>query len=458
MPISRSRHVASRIVLLVSAASLFALVAWVGYRVFQPIDIPPAMPAQSPVSFKADKAIEQNSIFVKLQMFVRGGYVVGTVGNSFPLGGDPKKKTPKGYDNKALLATAQELNFNGSSVKDIALSINGGIVALLQNISNDGQIHYVIRKIGLTEDQIVTQWDAMSRSDLRVAGLTIDTTGRIWLLNEKGQIGLIQTNGEPSWLPDISTGLLVTDPQKLSISSDTLDRVWITDGVNVSTGGEKSFSPIQLNDELTGDQRSEYIRLLTKAASQIGLQSISDESALLKAALAPKSFFPLYDGRMGLTTSFGAIIFPMSQSSRVEWIPTLEFAQIPYGISGVGDVWGVRYTDRLISRIKKGKDEPFGSGPSPKVEGLQPNSMSFLGGGGAFVFEQSDKMTNLWFSEGDEWGTKLVSTTGTQAVVAAPLKIRAEETGTLWSLMSDGHLYRITPGATVEAPPNEMGL
>lgn len=426
---------------------------------FQPVDIPPAMPAQSPVSFKADKAIEQNPIFAKLKTFVKGGYVVGTVGNSFPLGGDPKKKTPKGYDNKALLATAEEISFGIASVKDITLDLDGGVVVLTQNRIDDGQIHYEIRKRGLKdEDQLITRWDALPRADLRVAGLTVDSSGRVWLLNEKGQIGMIQSNGEPSWLSNLSTGLTATDPQKLSIASDTLDRIWITDGVNVSTGGEKGFTPIQLSAELTNDQRTSYLSLLTSLASQIGLQSISDEDSLLRAALKPNGFFPLYDGRMGLTTAFGAIIFPMSQTSRIEWIPTLQFSQIPYGISGIGDVWGVRYTDHAISRIEQGTEKSFSSGPSPKTDGLQPGAMAFLGGGGAFIFEQSDKMTNLWFSEGEEWSTKLVSTTGTQAVVAAPVKIKAEETGTLWSLMSDGHLYRITPGATVEAPPTETSL
>lgn len=454
MPITRSRRIASRIALLVSSAVLFVLAAWVGFRLFTPTDIPPSMPPQSLVSFNADKTIEKHPVFEKLQVFVRSEYLVGAVGNAFPLGGNPKKKTPKGYDNKALLATAAEVQLNGILVKDISLKKDGGILALLHNITSDGQVHYEIRLMGLKEDVFVAQWNALPRLDLRVAGIASDSSGKIWLLNEKGQIGMIGQDGNASWKTNLQTGLVALDPQKLSISIDALDRVWVTDGVAISMGGEKGFTPVDLNAELTEEQRVQYSGVLASQAGSIGLQSLNGSDSLLRAALVPKSFYPLPDGRMGLTTAFGAFVFPPSQSARAEWVPTVQFSQIPYGISQNGETWGVRYTDQVFSRVIRGEEKLFSAGPSPSSEQLKSSSMAFVEEG-AYVFEVSDKLTNLWFSDGETWSTKLVASTGTQSVLAAPSKISVEDSGVLWSLMTDGRLYKITAGATVEAS-NDM--
>lgn len=457
MPINRSRALQSRIILLISSVVLFALVSWVGFRVFQPAEIPPSLPPQAPVSFTADKSIEKNPIFETLKIFVKGGYVVGEVGNSFPLGGDPKKKTIKGYDSKSLLATAKEVELRGLLVKNIALQKDGGILALLTNMTSDQQIHYEIRLISLKEEKTMIEWNAQDRPDLRVAGIAEDSSGKIWLINEKGQIGMVTKDANISWSSNSPTGLTVTDPKKLFISVDTLDRVWVTDGMNVSMGGEKGFTPVNLEAELTQDQRTQYETILSEKADQIGLQSTNSPEVLLRSALVPKKFFPLSDGRMALTTAFGVMIFPQSQAARTEWIGTLLYSQIPFGVSNGGTVWGVRFTDQALTRILKGQEYTFPAGPSPSIGAIQPSMISFLDEG-AFVFEQTDKLTNLWYSEGDAWSTKLVSTTGTQSVVSAPDRIEVESSGTMWSLMSDGHLYQITPGATVVSPTETINL
>lgn len=458
MPINRSRAVTSRIILLASSVVLFVSLAWVGVRVFQPADIPPSLPPQTPVSFNADKSIEKNSLFEKLQIFVKGGYIVGEVGNSFPLGGDPKKKTIKGYDSKSLLATAKEVELRGLLVKDVVLQKENGVLVLLTNTTSDLQIHYEIRLIGSKEEKTLIEWNAPDRADLRVAGIAQDSSEQIWLVNEKGQVGMITKDGQISWLSNISTGLTAPDPKKILISIDALDRVWITDGVNVSMGGEKGFTPVNLTAELTQDQRLQYETILFTQAEQIGLRSTDTPGDLLKSALMPKEFFPLSDGRMGLTMAFGVMIFPQSQAARAEWIPTLQYSQIPYGISNGGTVWGLRNTDRTITRIQKGQEFPFATGPSPSVDTLKSSMMAFLGEGG-FVFEQTEKLTNLWYSDnGDAWSTKLVSTTGTQSIVSPPARLKIESSGTIWSLMTDGHLYQITAGATVVSPTETINL
>lgn len=321
---------------------------------------------------------------------------------------------------------------------------------LLQSVTSDSQIHYEIRTMGLKEDRSIAQWNALPRPDLRVAGFTQDATGQIWLLNEKGQVGMI-SSGAPSWMTSLSTGLSVLDPKGLAISSDSLDRVWLMDGNNVSMGGEKGFTPIDLISELTADQQTQYQSIIASQVQQIGFQSLDGPAAYLRAALAPKAFYPLSDGRMGLVTAYGAIIFPQSQSARVTWIPTLQFSVVPYGISNDGSVWGSHHTDHALVRIIDEHEQSFAPGPAPSTESFHIGSMTFLEDE-AFVLEQANKLTNLWYSNGDAWSTKLVSTTGTQATIAAPNKLKAEEDGTLWSLMSDGYLYRITSGASVESP------
>lgn len=455
MPNSHSRRTASRIALLISSGVLFALAAWVAFRVFQPVEVPPMMPSQAPVSFNADKTIETNPLFKKLQVFVQGDYVIGTVGNSYPLGGDPKKKTIKGYDNKSLLSTAQEVVLNGIIVRDIAVSKDGGILGLAYTGTDTGQIHYEIRTFGQKDDRTIGQWNAASQPNVRAVGLTEDSTGKIWLVSERGGVGEIDSGGNPSWLASIQTGLNVQDPLKVSISSDSLDRIWITDGGIVSVGGEKNFSPVDLSAELSADQRAQYETILSQDASQIGLQAVSEPDALLRAALQPKAFFPITDGRMGLTTAFGTFIFPQSQSAKSEWIPTLQFSMIPYAVSDKGDVWGVRFTDHVLSRLTNGSEASFASGPAPSSDLIKPSSFAFIGGT-PLVFEEAQKTTNLWTTNGDAWSVKLISTTGTQAVLAPPAKIQVDNEGTIWVLMTDGHLYHITAGADVKSPTTSL--
>jgi hypothetical protein len=451
MPKSHSRRFISRIVLLISSALLLLLVAWVGYRIFQPVSIPADFSSQVPVSFNADEGIVKNTLLQRLRSYgINTQYVVGSIGNPYPLGGDPKKiNAPKGYDNETVLATAKELNLHGMLAKDIALHTDGGVIALLYQVAEDGRIHYEIHAIDLVEDTVVAQWDALSTSDLRVASMIEDLTGRIWLLNERGQVGRILSDGAPTWLVDFPTGLMADDPSRLVIASDTLDRIWISDGVVVSVGGEKGFSPIGLMSELTEDQREQYDTLLVSQAEQIGLRAELGSEALLRSALAPKGFFPLQDGRMGLVLAHGVMIFPQSQASRSEWIPTLQSSLIPYGVSTNGDIWGVRYTDKVLLKISDGKEVAFDTVPAPKTEVLKASMMAFSESGN-FVFQKTEKGSNLWYSAGDTWSMKIVVTSGTQAIVAPTAKVQAESSGTVWTLMEDGFVYRVTPGAEVD--------
>ncbi|MCW1892578.1 MAG: hypothetical protein KIH65_005090 [Candidatus Uhrbacteria bacterium] len=444
---STSSILIKRVAVLLAAAVCLGMVFWVGSKLLEPTNVPPPLPPKSLVSFQGDTAVLENPLFKTLQTFVTGEVVLGPVGNGFPFGasveGDASSTTAT--DIRLQLATFESVPVgDGYVVKDLIRGRTGKVVALLYRPEGDG-VTYDIRTYAWNEMTIFASWRADAGAGSRVAGIAEDSSGSIWMLNERGGVGRVKQGESPTWL-GVQTGLTGS---KLRIAIDTADQVWISDGMTVAVGSESSFTPVDLYAGLSEGEREKLTNQLALLPPSIKpMPQGAGLDGLVRAALQPEDFFQLADGRLALTTGYGVMRFPLSQTNRIEWIDTLDSLALPLAVATNGDVWALRYTDEMLMRLRGSESSGFRPGSSPKDARTNPDLFTSAGSR-FFAFDYAATSTFLWSTDGTVWGNQIVAASGTMPNDTAR-KIVSDRFGGIWAILNQGGLMRIFEGAKIE--------
>lgn len=446
---STSSTLIKRVAVLLAAAICLGMIFWVGSKLLEPTNVPPPMPSKSLVSFQGDTAVLENPLFKTLQTFITGEVMLGPVGNSFPFGavaqGGGDASSTAGTPTALQLATFESVAVGeGYVVKDAIRGRTGKVLALLYRPDGDG-VTYDIRSYAWNDVAVFSSWHVDANPANRIAGIAEDSSGSVWVLNEQGGVGRAREGETPTWF-GVQTGLTGS---RLRIAIDTADQVWVSDGITVAVGSESSFTPVDLYASLSEGEREKLANQLAVLPPSVKpMAQGTGVDGLVRAALQPDDFFQLADGRLALTTGYGVLRFPLAQTSRVEWIDTLDALALPLAVATNGDVWALRYTDEMLMRLRGSESVSFRPGISPKDARVNPDLFTSAGAR-FFAFDYAATSTFLWSTDGTVWGNQVVAASGTMPNDTAR-KIVSDRFGAIWAILSQGGLMRIFDGAKVK--------
>ena len=452
-PVRIVKQIAFLIAMLVFASG----VIWIGIRFFQPVEVPPAPPARSPVAFNPESDIRHNALFGTLEIFAEQLPSIDqiVIGKEFPFAGEDSGDPSQATDRVLRLATMEPVLIpDGGVVQDIARDPDGELIALSYTVNDGGSLQYTLWSFDQTvSSTALVTWQAEPVSSLRVAAMDRDSQGVIWLLNEAGGIGMAEPDGGVVWEDQISTGLSGSSNSS-RVFIDITDRVWISDGTVVAVGGKNGFSPVDFVQQLSDVSKRTLTEFIEILPSEYQPMPLEGSDGLLRSALKPDRFFQLRDGRTGVTTGYGVLLFGYSLANKPTWIGTLATSTLPIAIAPNGDIWGNRYKDGALIRMDQGGMEGSVFMSETSVPRLARQDTDLFG----FGFEKmyaldylSATSTYLWSTFDESWTNQIVTTSGTILGRSAE-KVEVDARGNVWSVLSGGHLVRIRDGAEIIDP------
>lgn len=456
---STSIRLIKQIASLAAALLFVSGVVWVGIRFFQPIEVPPAPPPRRPVVFNPESDIRNNPLFDTLKVFAEDLPDIGTVviGKEFPFG-SPESEAGGTADRPLQLATMERVTIpSGGIVTSVAKQADGTIFGLSYTLSEQGAVEYSIWAFDENASSTLrARWQTQPISSLRVASMGVDSFGDIWLLSEAGGIGLISREGKVAWQPNMQTGLSA-DGQSYKLFIDVTDRVWVTDGTRVAVGGTSGFTPVDLVQQLSSVNQRILKDFIGVIPAEYRPSTLQGENGDLRGALLPDRFFQLRDGRTGLTTKTGVLLFGYSLANVPTWINTVATSTIPVAITPSGNIWGNRYKDNAFMYLDEDLSGTANLSATALPRLARSNSSLF-----AFGYDTtyaldflSATSTYLWSTIDGSWKNQIITTSGTVPSGSAK-SIEVDANGAIWGVMSGGELVRIREGAEIIDPRNEQ--
>lgn len=432
--------ITKKLAVLIAAIVAFGAIVWVGMRVFEPVSVPPPIAAKAHVTFDPKTDIRSNPLFDTLRLFVAGDIQAGALGKAFPFLRDGQGAIPGQAGSR--LASAEELLLSGAVARDLARSSSGEMLILLSGVGGDGTISYEIRSYPFGfEPETFASWTAPSRPDTRVVRIAQDRQDRVWLLNEEGGVGYIFAGGSPVWPQGLQTGLSGGS----LIAVDGADRIWVTDGTNVSIGGEREFTLMNIAESMREMDRIAFNQQLTDASSDIRPEPLSGPEGLLRAGLLPESFRMLSDGRIALVTGYTVLAFPLSLQTPPDWTDLLSAGISPLTVGPNGDVWGVERETGGLARIWATGTRSYADEASSPEDVKQNPDLFASFDATLYTLDYSTAAPFLWSTQGEHWSAKVVVASGTLPE-DMPRRIAVDAMGDVWALMSQGGVVHITNG------------
>jgi hypothetical protein len=428
-----------RIVLALAGFGVFATAVWVGARVLQPAQVVMPAPPSERVSFNPEVDIRENSFFAELREFVIGRIETGAIGNPFPfVGMDTASQLQAGQESR--LATLEEIPLQGASVVDIARGSDGCMLALLGGRQGEGMT-YEIRSYGSGgEASTFTSWSSAFSTAFTPLAMAQDHAGRVWLGNLDGRMGYVDRGGTPAWLSYVDTGL---EAPVTSVEVDAVDRVWATDGIMLTQGGENGFAPIDLVQQMSEEQQADFLISVERISSELGYGEVEISFEDLQEAAMPERLSVTRDGRIGVSTGFMAFRFSLTLQQRPEWIDVLATSTYALIVGPNGHVWGRRYQDGALTRVWATGTRAYESSLSAPSQALLNPRLFAQDDNLLYAVDYNPTSTSvLWSTEGEEWFSRIIAASGT-APLDVPRKAEVDGDGNVWLLMEQGGLVRI---------------
>jgi len=430
-----------RTALVISALAIIGIVFWVGKRVLEPSQSSLNPTVRTRVTFNPESDIRENSLFAKLKEFFMGDLETGALGNPSPFIG-PNSGMVLEEGQESRLATMEEVALQGAFAQDAAPGSNGGMLILLVGLTNERTATYEIRSYE-TDGAATTfaSWNDIPEPAFTPTAIIQDHNGRVWMGNGEGSMGYVEQGGEPVWLSGMSTGLYgpVSD-----LVVDTLDKVWVTDGATLAMGDDAGFSPVDLYQQMSGDQQGELSVAVSKLSAEYGstysMYGISD----VKQALYPERLSVTREGRIGLSTGLTAFHFGLTLQQRPDWINTLSSSTtVPLIVGPNGHVWGRRLEDDVLMRVWATGTRAYTSKRAVPSYALTRPRLFAQNASKLYAMEYSATSTSiLWSTQGEEWFSQVVVASGTPPL-DEPRSVEVDEEGNVWLLMEQGGIVRI---------------
>jgi hypothetical protein len=428
-----------RIVLALAGFGVFATAVWVGMRVLQPAYVEIPVPSSERVSFNPEADVRENSFFAALREFVVGKIETGAVGNPSPfVGMGSASQLQEGQESR--LATLEEIPLQGASVIDIARGSDGSMLALLGGRQGEGMT-YEIRSYGSGgEASTFTSWSAAFSTAFTPLAMAQDHAGRVWLGNLDGRMGYADRGGTPVWLSYIDTGL---EAPVTSVEVDAVDRVWATDGITLTQGGENGFAPMDLVQQMSEEQQANFLTSIERISSELGYGQVEIGFEDLQEAAMPERLSVTRDGRIGVSTGFMAFRFSLALQQRPDWIDVLATSTYALVVGPNGEVWGRRYEEGALTRVWATGTRAYMSALSAPSQALLNSRLFAQDENLLYAVDYNPTSTSvLWSTGGEEWLSRIIAASGT-VPLDVPRKAEVDGEGNVWLLMEQGGLVRI---------------
>jgi hypothetical protein len=437
------------IALVVSALAVVGIVIWVGMQVLEPVQVPMAPPAKIQVKFDPKADIRKNSLFEMLKEFIIGDLEIGVLGNPSPFVGPNSGMQILQQGQESRLATMEEIPLQGAFAMDFAHGTSGGMHVLLTGMADEYTATYEIRSYE-TDGSITTFASWMDPSELAFTPVAIaqDHSGRIWMGSGEGKMGYVEQGGEPMWFLVEDTGLL--GPVK-SIVVDAVDRIWATDGVELTVGGDLGFSPVDLYEQMSEGQQGDFIYSIDDLAIRYGSVNQIYNIRDIKEALMPERLSVTRKGRVGVSTGYTAFHFNLTLQQRPDWINILSVSStVPLIIGPNGHVWGRRLEDDVLMRVWATGTRAYMSKLAVPSRALMNPYLFTQDASKLYAVDYAPTSTSvMWSSEGEEWFSQLIVASGTPPL-DIPVKIEVDGDENVWMLMKQGGIVRIRRSKSIE--------
>lgn len=448
MPGKRSAIV-HRIVLVISALAVVGIAIWVGMQVLEPVQVPMAPPAKTQVKFDPKADIRKNTLFEMLKEFITGDLEIGVIGNPSPFVGPDSGMQVLQQGQESRLATMEEIPLQGAFAQDFAHGASGGMLILLVGMADEFTATYEIRSY--EPDGSATtfaNWQDVTGLAFTPTTIAQDHSGRIWMGNGEGNMGYVEQDGEPTWLLGEDTGLF--GPVK-SLVVDAVDRIWATEGSELTVGGDLGFSTVDIFQQMSKAQQEQFIYSIDDLAIKYGSADPMYNILDLKYALLPERLSVTREGRVGLSTGFTAFHFGLTLQQRPDWIDTLAASStVPLIVGPNGHVWGRRLEDDVLMRIWATGTRAYTSKIIVPSQALTNPHLFAQDTSKLYAVDYAPDATSiLWSTEGEEWFSQLIVASGTPPI-DTPVKVEVDGDGNVWMLMKQGGIVRIRRSQPIE--------
>jgi hypothetical protein len=462
-----------RIVLVLAALAAFGAAAWAGFRLYEPVPIPPIPPTKASVSFDSRVDVRKNGLFGLLHSALRGDVEPGIVGHVNPfatVGAAGAGSSGATGTEQSRSGGVREISLNGGLAVAFARA-NNAILLLVETTPVGAAIRtFELRRYAAEgEPSTVGRWTLEGPAGTQAspdafvpAVVQVDGFGKVWFLSTGGYIGTLQTDGTPSWNPspvfkDADAALVDAYG---SMAVDGAGRLWATDGKSVIVGNGVGFETFDVTKKLSDDLKMQInaAKALVTSAGVWG----NTPMAVYAAALslnggvdldAPRRVEALPDGRMTIMTAIYNIVIPLTITGNADVLMT-------YGTSGDqllgngslalspamdGSLWAVRGSEWI--HLKSSSTQPY---MDPLV---LPNAaasnyrLAVLGTDALYALDYSSSTTVIWKSTTDGWTGSLIPAASAQPD-DVPQKAIVDGQGNVWVIMKQKGLLLVQPSSS----------
>lgn len=431
---TRASTVFHRVVLILSAMGALGAAAWIGFRLFEPVAIPPIPPPKPAVSFDKRADIRNNPLFGGLRTVLRGEVEAGTMGrrNPFSLEGIALTAGSAGGISPAL-GSSSEVSLGGASALAISRAKDGAMLVLVGGAGSTNDDYEVRRYAVDQEPTVVARWklqgiprDNVLPEALIPVAFQQDGFGGIRLLSQGGHLGSLQSDGTPSWASTpLFTDTITNDIVDAgSVVLDGSGRVWVSNGHTIVYESDTGFTTIKPDTFITEDQRA---KLLSAPPSLWRLQ-------------------PLQNGGMAVYSSRMAVLFSLDMREP----PNVIVADGSIvSVAQIGDVWSFIQDPGGASRWVRQNTVESQVYPDPvvfpKQAATDPHTM-VSGLENQYALDYTPQATIYWKHVNGAWAGEVVTASGVQPTDTVR-KTTVDGQGNLWAILSQKGMLLVRPAA-----------
>ena len=432
----RSSSLFQHIALVLSAIGVLIVITWIGFRIFETVNVPPLPPPKTRATFDSRTDVSQHPLWGTLQAVLRGsiepGPVIG-VNNPFASRG----ATVPGTQVAAGLGSVMEVPLPGFRMVAASRAKDGALLALVQADDRDA-VKYEIRRYVSAEEAPTTvgRWTLAGITEPRVVpealipvALQQDGFGGIRLLSRGGHIGALRSDGIPLW---------GATPLFTSVSGEEMDQwgtialdgsgyVWATDGRAVVREQSTGLSFVDVLAPLSDTQRSQ---VSTSASPLWHLQPLAGGDMMVFSSTVAERFFHGSDRSPDVTASVSTMV----------------------AVAPSGDLWSVSQqeggTTRWFRQSQGTTTEYADALLLPKQASRNPMLIA-AGVAGLMAVDYAPDATVLWKTAAGGWVAEVVIPGGNQPADSVD-RLVADGKGNVWALMSQKGLLLVRAATTVQ--------
>lgn len=458
-----------RLLVGISALAVFGAVAWIGFRLFAPVPVPPVPPPKAGVQFDPRADVRQNPLFGTLRAVLRGQIEPGILGHFNPFSSDNEgadSGVPGTPDTgEGLSVGVEEMSLGGRQALALSRANDGAMLVLLGGLEGSER-SYEIRRYDAVNGESTTaaRWNlqpsgTVSSESLIPVALQQDGFGKLWLLSRNGYVGSIQSDGMPTW--SAASVFASPDPDLLDafggMAVDGAGRLWLTDGKQVVVGNGVGFETFDVSARLPDALRA-ALQGANTAAAVPGAWNATPFSSLARTLWldagvpmdAPKRVTMLPNGSMSITAPAFVLTIPVTFTGPAEVISTigssganiLSSAALGLAPAGDGSVWASRGNSWL--HVRATSSAVFADPSLLPRQALYAPGLLAAGPTALYALDYASSTTVLWVLSGERWTGQRVPPAGPQPDDVA-VRISVDGRGNVWALLKQKGLLRVPP-------------